>query len=207
LRNYDADKSFLSNPDTFGISAKSNYSPLLHRKLRSRLNPGAVQKERHMKLIGTILRNGVCAAMVFAALTSMAQAGDCPADKVKDGAVTSGEMMPKGVTDDVLAAIDLTPKGAAFAGELLRMRKLVVQPGGIVPWHDHRTRPANIYIVSGSITEYRSTCQVPIVHNAGETVQEFGESLAHYWKNIGSEPAVLLSADIFNDGKMDNHMM
>jgi quercetin dioxygenase-like cupin family protein len=160
-----------------------------------------------MKMIDTMLRSCVCTAMALAALTAVVQAGDCPADKVKDGAVTSGEMMPKGVTDDVLAAIDLAPKGAGFAGELLRLRKLVVQPGGVVPWHNHKTRPANIYIVSGSILEYRSSCEVPIVHNAGETVQEFGESLAHWWKNTGSEPAVLLSADIFNDGKMNDHMM
>jgi quercetin dioxygenase-like cupin family protein len=160
-----------------------------------------------MKMINTILRKGACAAVAFAALTVVVQAGDCPADKVKDGAVTSGEMMPKGLTDEVLAAIDLTPKGPAFAGELLRLRKLVVQPGGIVPWHDHKTRPANIYIMSGSITEYRSTCEVPIVHDAGETVKEFGQSLAHWWKNTGTEPAVLLSADIFNDGKINDHMM
>jgi quercetin dioxygenase-like cupin family protein len=160
-----------------------------------------------MKAIHTILCSGICTALAFAALTSVVQAGDCPADKVQVGAVTSGEMMPKGVTDDVLAAIDLSPKGSGFAGELLRLRKLVVQPGGIVPWHDHKTRPANIYIVSGSITEYRSTCKVPIVHKAGETVQEFGASLAHWWKNNGTEAAVLLSADIFNDSKMNDHMM
>ena len=56
--------------------------------------------------------------------------------------------MPKDVTDDVLSAIDLSPKGGDFNGTMLRMRKLVVQPGGVVPWHDHSERPANIYIVA-----------------------------------------------------------
>lgn len=147
------------------------------------------------------------AVIALAAMAGIAQAGDCPAGKMKDGAVTTGEMMPKDVTDTVLASIDLAPKGAAYAGEALRLRKLVIQPGGIVPWHDHKTRPANIYIVSGTVTEYRSTCQVPIVHVAGDTVAEYGEKLAHWWKNTGNEPAVLISADLFQTGKMDDQMM
>jgi quercetin dioxygenase-like cupin family protein len=161
-----------------------------------------------MKMIKTLAHSRLgIAAFALAALAGMAQAGECPADKVKEGAVKSGEMMPKGVTDEVIASIDLSPKGAGFAGEALRLRKLVVQPGGVVPWHDHATRPANIYIMSGAIVEYRSTCEVPIVHKAGETVMEFSASLAHWWKNTGKEPAVLLSADIFHDGKMEDHMM
>jgi len=147
------------------------------------------------------------AALAVAAATTLAQAGECPADKVKDNAVTSGEMMPKKVTDTVLASIDLAPKGDAFKGEALRLRKLVIQPGGVVPWHDHKTRPANIYVVSGTVTEYRSTCEVPIVHKAGDTVAEFGEKLAHWWKNTGNKPAVLISADVFHNAGMDDHMM
>ena len=37
----------------------------------------------------------------------------------------------------------------------MRLRKLVVQPGGIVPNHSHAERPSNIYVVDGAITEYR----------------------------------------------------
>jgi quercetin dioxygenase-like cupin family protein len=152
-------------------------------------------------------RSIALAGVALFALTSAAVAGECPADKIKDGAVTTGEMMPKDVTDEVLASIDLAPKGSGFVGEALRLRKLVVQPGGVVPWHDHATRPANIYILSGTIEEYRANCEVPIVHKAGDTVEEFGAGYAHWWKNTGNEPAVLFSADIFHDGKMDDHMM
>jgi quercetin dioxygenase-like cupin family protein len=158
-----------------------------------------------MKLTLTI-RFGI-AALALAAATTFAQAGECPAGKMKDNAVTTGEMMPKKVTDTVLASIDLAPKGDAFKGEALRLRKLVIQPGGVVPWHDHKARPANIYVVSGTVTEYRSTCEVPIVHKAGDTVAEFGEKLAHWWKNTGSKPAVLISADVFHTAGMDDHMM
>ena len=112
-----------------------------------------------MKLDLTI-RLGI-AALALAATATFAQAGECPAGKMKEDAITTGEMMPKKVTDEILSSIDLSPKGDAFKGEALRLRKLVIQPGGIVPWHDHKARPANIYIVSGTVTEHRSNCEVP----------------------------------------------
>ena len=158
-----------------------------------------------MKLIPTARL--AIAALALAAAANFAEAGECPPSKMKDNAVTTGEMMPKKVTDEVLASIDLAPKGEAFKGEALRLRKLVIQPGGVVPWHDHRVRPANIHVLSGTVTEYRSNCEVPIVHKAGDTVAEFGEGLAHWWKNTGKKPAVLLSADVFHDASMDDHMM
>jgi hypothetical protein len=72
----------------------------------------------------------------------------------------------KGVTDTVISAIDLSQEPANIAGRTLRLRELVVQPGGVVPWHSHGDRPAIIYIVEGSITEYASNCAVPILHKA-----------------------------------------
>ena len=147
------------------------------------------------------------AAAAMLAFAGAASAGECPADKVMDGSVTTGEMTPVGVTDTVIASIDLAPKGGSFKGNMMRLRKLVIQPGGVVPWHDHATRPANIYVLSGTIEEYRSNCAVPIVHMAGEVTVEFGAGLAHWWKNTGSEPVVLLSADIFQAEMMEDHMM
>lgn len=138
----------------------------------------------------------VAAALIGTVLPVNAIAGECPADQVASGAVTTGETVAVGVTDDVIAAIDLSPKGDAFKGYMLRMRKLVVQPQGVVPWHQHNERAANIYILSGSITEYRSTCKVGIDHSAGEVTAEFGEILAHWWKNNTDQPTVILSADL-----------
>lgn len=77
------------------------------------------------------------------------------------------------------------------------MRARACEPGGAVPWHGHSVRPADIYVLSGTIEEYRSTCKVPILHKAGEVSMEFGADLAHRWKNTGTEPVVLISADIF----------
>lgn len=104
--------------------------------------------------------------------------------------------MPKGVTDTVIGSVDLG-KEINVAGRQLRTRRLVVQPGGIVPVHSHKDRPALIVVVSGSITEHRSDRAEPVEHRAGDISRE-ADAISHYWINHGSEPAVLLSSDVFN---------
>ena len=147
-------------------------------------------------------RRVAIAAVVSAAgiaTASTAMAGECPADKiVADGkGQPMGATKPKEVTDTVLAAIDLSKETIAADGRQFRMRQLEIQPGGIVPWHSHADRPALIYVVSGEITEYASTCAVPLLHKAGEVSVDAGRS--HWWQNTGKTPVVLISADILHD--------
>jgi quercetin dioxygenase-like cupin family protein len=148
----------------------------------------------------------IIAGVAIACTSGGAIAGDCPADQVMAGALTGGETMPKDVTDTVLSAVDLSAKGKAWNGQMFRLRKLVVEAGGVVPWHEHNVRPANIMILEGSITEYRSNCKVPIEHKAGDVTPEFG-GLAHWWKNNSGKPAVLISADILPPEMSDNNAM
>ena len=149
------------------------------------------------------------AAIVAAAFSFTAQAGECPSDQRRpDG---SGQKMstamPKDVTDKVIASNDLSTDPIALKGRLFRARELVVAPGGIVPWHDHGNRPAMIYIVSGQMTEYASTCAVPIVHKAGEVTPEKAPTM-HWWKNTGKAKSVIISVDLFpTEMKMDDRMM
>jgi quercetin dioxygenase-like cupin family protein len=142
-------------------------------------------------------RKLLIAAAAVGALTASfagaAQAGECPADKVMADATKPGPMAPSKVTDTVIGDIKLDTYG--IAGRELRLRKLVLQTGGIVPWHSHETRPANIYVESGTVTEYRSNCAVPIVHKAGDVIPEMG-AISHWWKNTGKTTAVLFSSDI-----------
>jgi quercetin dioxygenase-like cupin family protein len=152
----------------------------------------------------TIALAALCA---IAASVTNASAGDCPAGKVKTGAMKPGETKPKGLTDKVIASIDLSKKSQALDGQLLRMRRLVIEPGGVVPWHSHAERPALIYVINGSITEFRSTCEVPITHKAGEVTAEFGADLMHWWRNDSGKPVELISADLFKDGVKENHPM
>jgi quercetin dioxygenase-like cupin family protein len=147
-------------------------------------------------------RKVAIAAIVSAAgiaTVSTAMAGECPADKiVADGkGQPMGATEPKDVTDNVLAMIDLSKENVKADDHQFRMRQLVIQPGGIVPWHSHADRPALIYVVSGEITEYASTCAIPLVHKAGEVSVDAGRS--HWWQNTGKTPVVLISADILHD--------
>jgi quercetin dioxygenase-like cupin family protein len=141
-----------------------------------------------------------------AVLSTAALAGQCPADKVAANAMKPGPSEPAGVTDEVLSHVDLSKEAVHLKDRMFRMRRLVVQPGGVVPTHSHGDRPALIYIIEGSITEYSSNCAVPIEHKAGEAAME-SVGLSHWWKNNGSKPAVLISADILHTETMDDHMM
>jgi quercetin dioxygenase-like cupin family protein len=136
------------------------------------------------------------AAVLFASASTQVFAGDCPKDQMTTGAFLPGETKPKDVTDDVISTVDLSSKGEAFKGYMLRVRKLVVQPGGIVPLHKHDIRAANIYILDGEITEYRTTCKVPLLHKVGDVTAEFGADLAHWWRNDSKKPTIILSSDL-----------
>lgn len=138
-----------------------------------------------------------CAGVLFAFAPS-AFAGECPDGQAGTDLMRPGATAPVGVTDTELGSIDLAKEQVRLDGHRLRLRQLVIEPGGVVPWHSHAERPALIYVVEGTILEYASTCAVPITHKAGELSREFG-GLAHWWLNAGEKPVVLLSADIVHD--------
>ncbi len=130
--------------------------------------------------------------------TSAALAGGCPADSMKADVRQSVNHAAKGLTDTVLAAIDLEKEPANIKGRQLRFRKLTIEPGGIVPWHSHDDRPAIIYVAEGEIVEYASNCAVPIMHKAGEIRPET-HGTSHWWQNLGNKTVVLFVGDVFHD--------
>lgn len=141
------------------------------------------------------LKTAAAACFAVIALSAApAFAGECPADQLATNALVDAPTAPDRVTDDVIASIDLSGR-YGIPGRNLRMRRLVVQPGGVVPLHSHGERPANIYVVSGQITEYRSSCAVGVNHREGDVVAEQGE-ISHWWRNNTRRPAILISADI-----------
>jgi quercetin dioxygenase-like cupin family protein len=148
-----------------------------------------------------ILTTGV--ALAALALTTAANAGECPAGKMAAGATKPVTVAAKDVTDKVLGMIDVA-KEQGISDRVFRLRRLDIQPGGIVPWHSHDERPALIYIVEGEVLEYSSDCAVPITHKAGDVSAET-RGVAHWWKNEGSKPVVLISADLLKN-KMDKNM-
>ena len=151
-------------------------------------------------------RNLTAAALlagVSAIASTAASANGCPANEVGPNALANAPTKPVGVTDTVLEQIDLSKEMVKANDHMFRIRRLVIQPGGIVPLHSHADRPALIYIVSGEITEYANDCKVGIVHKAGDTSRD--ADVMHWWKNTGSKTVVLISADIMHD-PMDKNM-
>ena len=162
-----------------------------------------------VETLTALRRAGVAAAVATLLAGGTAFAGGCPTSKqvAGDAGQAMSDAKAAGVTDMVIASTDLSKEAVNVPDRLFRLRRLVVQPGGVVPWHSHGDRPAIIYIVSGQIVEYVSTCAVPIVHKAGEATTET-HATAHWWKNLGKQPAVLLSADLFHvKSEHDEHMM
>lgn len=134
------------------------------------------------------------AATATALIAAPAFAGTCPAGRMAANPLAGAATAPVAVTDEVIGSVDLG-KEINVDGRDLRLRRLVVQPGGIVPLHSHAGRPALIIVVTGEMTEYRSSCADPIVHRAGEVASESG-GISHWWKNTGSVASELLSADV-----------
>jgi quercetin dioxygenase-like cupin family protein len=138
-------------------------------------------------------------------------AAECPADQKKenvrpaptDQVWDGGKLQSsKTIIDMITATIDVTKPPVDIKDRSFRLRRLEVEPGGVVPWHSHADRPAIAYLLEGKLTEYASNCAVPVEHTAGDVIVET-PNLSHWWKNFGDTRAVVISADLLK-GKDDN---
>ena len=63
----------------------------------------------------------------------------------------------KGITVNLLAALNLGKEIEGMAGRQLRMRMVTIEPGGVFgPIYDHKDRPGLVYILQGTITDHRN---------------------------------------------------
>lgn len=93
----------------------------------------------------------------------------------------------------VTAADIATVPVAGDPNRIVRLRRLVIEPGGVIAWHSHETTQGMAMIVSGQATEIRNTCMDPIVYLAGDVALE-DAGTSHGWRNDGDEPAIVLVA-------------
>jgi quercetin dioxygenase-like cupin family protein len=152
----------------------------------------------------THLGRALAVAVFAIGFAAAAEAGQCPADQFKPNARQPVDYQVQGVTDTTLGTIDLGKEQAKITGRELRFRKMVIAPGGVVPWHSHDDRPALIYVAEGEVVEYASNCAVPIVHKAGEVNAE-KNGTAHWWKNLTNAQVILFIGDVRHDPN-DHHM-
>ena len=120
-----------------------------------------------------------------------ARVRECPADRTRANARSEGFGATSGVES---ADIALTPL-AHDPARALRLRRLTVQPGGIIAWHDHTAVQGYAVIVSGTMVELRNTCLDPLTYRAGDIARE-DVNTAHSWRNEGDAPAVILVSHV-----------
>lgn len=116
-----------------------------------------------------------------------ARVRECPASRRQDNAQSAGFGEASGVTAEDIA---LTPV-AGDPARAVRLRRIVVAPGGVIPWHDHAQIQGMALLVSGEMTELRNSCLDPMVYRAGDIAIEDAQT-AHSWRNTGHEDAVVL---------------
>lgn len=100
----------------------------------------------------------------------------------------------RGVTVELLAALDLGPEIDGMAGRQLRMRKVTIEPGGVFgPVHSHADRPGTVYILQGTITDHRNGVATDYGPGLGWPEDR---NTVHWLENRGTIAAVEISVDI-----------
>ena len=104
----------------------------------------------------------------------------------------------KGVKVELLATMDLGAEIEGMAGRQLRMRLVTMEPGAVFgPEHDHKDRPGMVYILKGTITDFRNDKATE--YGPGVGWPEDKDTL-HWLENRGSTTAVEVSVDIVRTG-------
>ena len=100
----------------------------------------------------------------------------------------------QGVTVKLLATVDLGPEIEGMAGRPLRMRMVTIEPGGVFgPLHNHQDRPGTVYILQGTITDYRDGIATDYGPGVGWPEDR---NTTHWLENRGEVAAVEISVDI-----------
>ena len=99
-----------------------------------------------------------------------------------------------GFSEELLRSIDLTTELPSVAGRPLRMRKITLQPGGVLGMHNHVDRPAITYLLQGQMT-YHQEGNPDLVINPGQGTAE-GRATTHWAESTGTVPAVWIGVDI-----------
>lgn len=94
-----------------------------------------------------------------------------------------GPTADKGLSADKLEAVDT-----------LRMRKVMLLPGGVIGLHSHKDRPTVSYFLQGQVI-YHQEGKPPMVVKAGEGFAE-GKATTHWAENRGGVAAVWIAVDI-----------
>jgi quercetin dioxygenase-like cupin family protein len=100
----------------------------------------------------------------------------------------------KGFEDIELRSLDLESEIDTVKGYKLRMRRLILRPGGVISLHNHKGRPTVSYLIKGTLTS-RSPGKPDLVitPGGGHTV---GMADNHWVENLGTETAEWIVVEV-----------
>jgi quercetin dioxygenase-like cupin family protein len=100
----------------------------------------------------------------------------------------------KGFEDIELRSIDLESEIDTVKGYKLRMRRLSLQPGGVIALHNHKGRPTVSYLLKGTLTS-RSPGKPDMVITTGGG-HTAGMADNHWIENLGTETAEWIVVEV-----------
>ncbi|MDH4273895.1 MAG: cupin domain-containing protein [Gammaproteobacteria bacterium] len=107
-----------------------------------------------------------------------------------------GPTQNKGIKSvTVIGGVTLASEFPALEGRQMRVRELVIEPGGVVAVHQHDMRPGMAYILEGEIVEHRNDHAEPVVRKKGDAAFE-KTGVTHWWENKSTLPVRALVVDI-----------
>ena len=114
------------------------------------------------------------------------------------GGVSFGQGNPpsetKGQSVVLLQSIGLAEEIDSVIGRPLRLRKITLEPGGVIGLHSHEDRPTVSYFLQGEAIFHQAD-KPDLVIRAGEGFAE-GKATTHWVENRGSIAAVWIAADV-----------
>jgi quercetin dioxygenase-like cupin family protein len=99
-----------------------------------------------------------------------------------------------GFSAQALYSIDLSEEIDSVKGRPLRMRKITLQPGGVLGIHTHKDRPAVSYFLQGEVT-YHQDGKPDVTVKPGQGFAE-GKDTTHWAENRGKVPAIWIAVDV-----------
>lgn len=101
----------------------------------------------------------------------------------------------KGVAMADPVVVDLGPEKGNLK---LRTRVFTVQPGGIVPLHDHKDNPTVAYYYGGSLSEFNANGKAGGVRGGGKAFAD-DRTVNHWYENHSREAVVIVVSDVVKE--------
>jgi len=97
----------------------------------------------------------------------------------------------KGLEVKPMGTIDLAPEMPAHQ---LRLRSVLMGPGGVIALHSHGDRPAFVYVLEGTLTELKEGGYTQ-EYKSGEVLVE-SRDVTHWAENRGTSKVVFIVTDL-----------